>query len=199
VNPRAATALVLVCVLGLGAVVLAARGREKGTPPPPGSKFDGSLIPKGVKAPEIGLADQDGRTVSMRQLRGKPVIVTFLYTHCRDTCPATAQTIKGALDDLGRDVPAVAVAVDPPRDTAESAKAFLAKQRMLGRLRFALGSRAELRPAWKGFAIQPQTTTQEHQARITLVDKRGFQRIGFPGDQATPERLAHDVSLLERE
>ena len=190
-NPRAATALVLVCVLGLGAVVLAARGREKDSPPPAGSKFEGALMPRGVRAPDIGLSDQDGKTVSMRRLRGRPVIVTFLYTHCRETCPATAQTIKGALDDLGRDVPAVAVAVDPPRDTPASAKAFLARQRMLGRLRFALGSRAELRPAWNGFAIQPQTTTQEHQARITLVDKRGFQRIGFPGDQ--------DVGLLERE
>jgi protein SCO1 len=199
VNPRAATALVLVCVLGLGAAVLAARGRREDSPPPAGSKFEGALMPKGVRAPNIGLIDQDGKTVSMRRLRGRPVIVTFLYTHCRDTCPATAQTIKGALDDLGRDVPAVAVAVDPPRDTPASAKAFLARQRMLGRLHFALGTRAELRPAWKGFAIQPQTTTQEHQSRITLVDKRGFQRIGFPGEQATPERLAHDVALLEQE
>jgi protein SCO1 len=199
VNPRAATALILVCALALGALVLAARGRDRNTPPPPGSRFEGALMPKGVRAPDIDLPDQDGKTVSMRRLRGRPVIVTFLYTHCHDTCPATAQTIKGALDDLGRDVPAVAVAVDPPRDTPDSAKAFLATQRMLGRLDFALGTRAQLRPVWKGFAIAPQTTTQEHQARITLVDKRGYQRIGFPGEQATPERLAHDVALLERE
>jgi protein SCO1 len=62
-----------------------------------------------------------------------------------------------------------------------------------------LGSREELRLVWKGFAIQAQSVTQEHQARITLVDKRGYQRIGFPGAQATPERLAHDVELLEQE
>jgi hypothetical protein len=31
------------------------------------------------------------------------------------------------------------------------------------------------------------------------VDKRGFQRIGFPGSRATPEAIAHDVALLERE
>jgi protein SCO1 len=199
VNPRAATALILVCALALGALVLAARGRDRNTPPPPGSRFEGALMPKGVRAPDIDLPDQDGKTVSMRRLRGRPVIVTFLYTHCHDTCPATAQTIKGALDDLGRDLPAVAVAVDPPRDTPDSAKAFLARQRMLGRLDFALGTRAQPRPVWKGFAIAPQTTTQEHQARITLVDKRGYQRIGFPGEQASPERLAHDVALLERE
>jgi hypothetical protein len=39
----------------------------------------------------------------------------------------------------------------------------------------------------------------EHQSRVTLVDKRGFQRIGFPGSEVTPERLAHDVRMLERE
>jgi protein SCO1/2 len=135
----------------------------------------------------------------MDRFDGRPVIVTFLYTHCEESCPAQVQTIRGALDDLGHDVPALAVAVDPPNDTPASAKAFLAKQHMLGRMTFAVGSRAELRPAWKGFAIQPQTQQMEHQARMTLVDRRGFQRIGWPLGQATPEKLAHDVRLLERE
>ncbi len=62
-----------------------------------------------------------------------------------------------------------------------------------------LGTRAQLAPLWKGFAIRPQAVQNEHQARFMLVDKRGFQRIGFPGEQATPERLAHDIRLLERE
>jgi protein SCO1/2 len=68
---------------------------------------------------------------------------------------------------------------------------------MLGRMRFVLGTRAELAPVWRGFAVRPQTARTEHQARIVLVDGRGRQRIGFPVDQATPERLAHDVRLLE--
>jgi cytochrome oxidase Cu insertion factor (SCO1/SenC/PrrC family) len=96
-------------------------------------------------------------------------------------------------------VPALAVAVDPPRDTPERALAFLSKQRALGRLDFVLGSRADLRPVWDGFHIRPQSVTQEHQARFTLVDSRGFQRVGYPGSEATPERLAHDLRLLERE
>jgi protein SCO1/2 len=49
---------------------------------------------------------------------------------------------------------------------------------------------------WRGYAVQPQSARTEHQARIVLVDSRGFQRIGFPIDQATPERIAHDVRLL---
>jgi protein SCO1 len=198
-NPRVAIALVLVCVAALGATLLAARSRSGGEEIPAGSRFEGALMPPGVRAPDFRLRDQDGDPVSMRALRGRPVAVTFLYTHCRDTCPAQAQTLRGALDLLGHDVPALAVAVDPPRDTPESARAFLSKQRALGRIDFVLGSRAELGPLWKGFAIQPQSVTTEHQSRFTLVDKRGFQRVGYPGSQATPERLAHDLRLLERE
>ena len=63
-----------------------------------------------------------------------------------------------------------------------------------------LGSRAELRPLWNGFGDPPPVaSTEEHHARITLVDARGFQRVGYPGAEATPERLAHDLRLLERE
>jgi protein SCO1/2 len=198
VHARVLIALFLVAVFALGAVFLAADGGDEEVATA-GSGFQGAVMPKGVRAPDFTLRNQDGELVSMRDLRGQPVIVTFLYTTCDDTCPAQAQTVRGALDDLGEDVPALAIAVDPPHDTPERAQAFLAKARALGRIDFVLGSRAELRPLWKGFFILPQSVSQEHQARFTLVDKRGFQRIGFPGDQATPETLAHDLRLLADE
>jgi protein SCO1 len=198
VHARVLIALFLVAVFALGAVVLAADSGEE-EPASAGTRFEGAVMPEGVRAPDFELRDQDGERISMRDLRGQPVIVTFLYTTCDDTCPAQAQTVRGALDDLGEDVPAIAIAVDPPRDTPERARAFLAEARALGRIDFVLGSRAELRPLWKGFFIRPQSVSEEHQARFTLVDKRGFQRIGFPGDQATPETLAHDVRLLAAE
>ena len=199
-NARVLIALFLVAVFALGAVALAARSRGEGEAEvvTAGSRFEGAVMPAGVRAPDFALRDQDGELVSMRELRGQPVIVTFLYTTCQDTCPLQAQTVRGALDELGEDLPALAIAVDPPRDTPERARAFLAEQRATGRIDFVLGSRAELRPLWRGFAIAPQTVTQEHQARFTLVDKRGFQRIGYPGQQATPERLAHDLRILQR-
>ena len=125
------------------------------------------------------------------------MVVTFLYTHCDNTCPPAAQQVKGALNDLGHDVPALAIAVDPPRDTAASARAFLSKQRLLGRMRFVLGERSELIPIWRGYAIRPQSAREEHQARIVLVDRRGFQRVGFPIEEATPERIAHDLRMLD--
>jgi protein SCO1/2 len=201
-NPRVLMALVLTSAFALGALVLVGLARDEEADEPAvtrGSAFEGAVMPPGLRAPDFELRNQDGERVTMRELRGRPVMVTFLYTTCEETCPLQAQTVRGALDQLGHDVPALAIAVDPPRDTPERARAFLAKQRALGRLDFVLGTRSELRPLWKAFAIQPQSVTQEHQARFTLVDERGFQRIGFPGSEATPERLAHDVRLLERE
>jgi protein SCO1 len=200
VHARLLIAGFLVALFALGAVVLVA-GSSDDDPAADagGAGFEGSRMPDGVRAPDFTLRNQDGEPVSMRSLRGKPVIVTFLYTTCDDTCPAQAQTVRGALDDLDEDVPALAIAVDPPRDTPERAKVFLAKAKALGRIDFVLGTRAELRPLWKAFFIRPQSVSEEHQARFTLVDKRGFQRIGFPGDQATPETLAHDIRLLQQE
>jgi protein SCO1 len=200
VNPRIAVALLVVGVAALGAIVLVAAGSGDDTEPvAAGNTFAGAVMPKDFPAPDFELRTQEGERISMRSLRGQPVIVTFLYTHCEDTCPITAQTVRGALDELGHDVPALAIAVDPPNDTPASARKFLAAQRVTGRIDFVLGSRPELRPLWKGFAILPQSVTQEHNARITLVDSHGFQRVGYPGQEATPERLAHDLRLLERE
>ena len=156
-------------------------------------------MPEDLRPPPSTLKNQDGDPISMRDFRGQPVIVTFLYTTCEDTCPLQAQTVRGALDELGEDVPAIAVAVDPPRDTPERARAFLSEQRALGRLDFVLGSRAELKRVWDGFYVRPQSVTQEHNARFTLVDKQGFQRVGYPGFEATPERIAHDVRILQAE
>src|ERR687896_1378495 len=199
-NGRVLIALFLVAVFSLGAVVLAApRDDGHDSVASNSSRFEGAVMPDGLKAPDFTLTNQDADTISMRDFRGEPVIVTFLYTTCEDTCPVQAQTVRGALDELGKDVPAIAIAVDPPRDTPERARAFLSEQRALGRLDFVLGSRAELRPLWKAFAIRPQSVTQEHQARFTLVDRRGYQRGGYPGSEATPERLAHDLRLLEQE
>jgi protein SCO1/2 len=162
----------------------------------PASPYEGAVLPPGVKAPDFALRDEDGKRVTMRQFRGKVTVVTFLYSHCKTECPVQAQQIKGALDDLGHDVPALAISVDPPGDTPASVKRFNRKMEMTGRLRWALGDVNELRELWRDFAIKG---TQNHTGRIVLVDRQGRQRIGFPVSQTTPERLAHDIRALERE
>ena len=157
----------------------------------------GALRPDGQPVPDFTLEDQDGRTVTARSLRGKAVVYAFVYSTCRDTCPAQVQTIRNALDRLDApDAHVVGISVDPTGDTPERASSFLLKQQMTGRMRFLLGTRAQLEPVWKGFAIQPQEGRLEHSAHTVLADARGFQRIGFPFDHLTSPALAHDLGRL---
>ena len=165
----------------------------------PKSAFAGAQLPPGVRAPDFKLRDERGRTVTMKEYRGTPVVVTFLYSHCHDTCPIQAQQIKGALDNLGHDLPALSISVDPPGDTPKSVDHFNEEQGVKGRIRWVLGRESQLRRLWQGFHTTGQTPSTEHMARLVLIDKRGFQRIGYPSSQVTPERLAHDLRLLEKE
>jgi protein SCO1 len=152
-----------------------------------------------VPAQDFTLRDQDGKTVSLRRHRGQVVVLTFMYSTCRDTCPVTAQDILGALDDVGHDVPALAVSVDPKNDTPRTAKAFLLKQHLTHRMQFLLGTRAQLAPVWHDYYIQPQGNGYEHSAYVLLIDKQGRQRESFPVQQLVSEDLAHDIRLLEQE
>ena len=165
----------------------------------PTAEWAGALRPPGIPPAEFRLRDQDGRTATLDQLRGKVSVVTFLYTTCEETCPVTAQQIRGALDRLGHDVPVVAVAVDPPDDTPARARRFLARQRLTGRMRFLLGPEAELQRQWRAYGMQPQSAGEEHSGTVVLLDRRGVQRIGFPASKLTPEGLERDLRALERE
>jgi protein SCO1/2 len=190
----ALTTLSAAALVALVAVALAARHSN-------GSKgFDGSLLPPGVRAPAFNLRDQNGREVSLAQYRGRPVIATFLYSHCKDTCPAEARLINQAVQELGKpDAPVIAFTVDPAHDTPASVHAFLRKEHITAPFRWVLGTKSQLQPIWKGYAVTPQREDEEHMARIVLLDKRGMQRIGYPFDQTTPDRIAHDMRLLASE
>jgi protein SCO1 len=158
----------------------------------------GAIRPPGQPVPDFTLTDQDGDKVTSAQLEGHgPVVYAFVYSTCEDVCPAQVQTIKGALDDLDReDVKVVGISVDPANDTRKRAASFLLKQGMTGRMEFLMGTREELAPVWKAFAIQPQDDELEHSAHTIVADANGTQRIGFPFDQMTQEALAHDLGRL---
>lgn len=195
-NPRVTIALILgVAAVFAGVLALAWPGDDAASSGDD-ARFEGASLPAGLKAPDFSLTDQEGRRVTMRSLRGKPVVVAFLYSTCEDTCPIQAQQIKGALNELGTDYPALAVSVDPAHDTTRNAKAFNSEQRMTGRLTWVLGNRAQLAPVWKGYGATGQREDLEHNARFVLVDPKGVQRVGYPLDKVTPERVAHDLRLL---
>jgi len=162
-----------------------------------GAAYAGAVAAPGQPAASFVLRDQDGHVVRAPALRGSPVILTFLYTTCQDTCPVTAQQIRGALDQLDTPVPALAVAVDPPRDTALRAKRFLQRQSLAGRMSFLLGPRPELQRVWREYGIQPQEQGLDHSARVVLLDADGRPAVAWPTERLTPEGLAHDLRLLQ--
>lgn len=90
-----------------------------------------------------------GDRVVLSDLRGKAVLVTFLYTHCVDVCPLITANLRIVLQRLGpqeRKVEIVAVSVDPRGDTRQSVATFLAAHHMTGRMKYLIGSAHELGP-----------------------------------------------------
>jgi protein SCO1 len=161
------------------------------------AEVQGSLRPAGARAPSLaGLRDQDGRPVRMP---AEPTVMAFVYSTCEDTCPTIVQSIRGALDRLGGDLPVLAVSVDPANDTERSARRFVLEQHMTGRMRFVLGPEEALAPVWRAYGIAPQVEGREHSAYVVLVDGEGRQRIGFPISALSPEALASDLRLLAAE
>jgi protein SCO1 len=189
--------LTLCAAAAITGVVIASRGasgQERAGVGPSG--WAGFVRPPGAAAPDFRLRDQDGKPATMAQYRGRPVVVTFVYSTCEDTCPALVDQVRGALDDTAADVPLLAVSVDPAHDSPASARRFLNERRMTGRARFLLGDERALAPVWKGYGVQPQTGRLDHSATVVLVDAKGRQRVGFPYSQLTPEALAHDIRRL---
>lgn len=182
-------------LLGALAIVVFAKPGEETAP----GGFQGSIRPA-IPPQNFTLTDERGKRVSLSDYRGEPVILTFLYSTCEDTCPIAASQIRGALDRLGDDaVPSLAVSVDPANDTEERARKFLVQRQVIGRMKFLLGDRAQLQPIWRAYGIQPQGKGFEHSAYVLLIDAEGRQRVSFPISHLTPEGLAHDVRKLQSE
>src|SRR5690349_20298868 len=195
--------VVLVALLVATGVVLITNGRsDPSSPSVSRSQFDGPTLPPGLRAANFSLLDQNGRRVTLAEYRGKVVVLTFIHSLCHDACPFMVEQIKGALNELpgsGRGVPAIGISVAPSEDTRTNRIRFLAKHDMNSRLAFLSGSPRVLRPIWHAYAIQPVTPKIDHSTFVMLIDKRGIERVGFPADELTPEGLAHDIGVLERE
>jgi protein SCO1/2 len=166
-------------------------------------------------APDIQLTDSLGGAVSLDQYRGRPVVVTFLYTDCPDVCPVIGQRIGEALRLLGSDgakVAVLVVSVDPEGDTAEAAQAFMQRHGLDGSGRhYLLGDADTLAPIWLAYGVgaisiataqrRPGEPVQfgrvGHTDATYLIDRDGRKRTLLRGD-ATAAEIARGLRILLR-
>jgi protein SCO1/2 len=183
----------------LAAVAAIAAGCGGGSSQP-ASPFRGGEL-EAQSAPDFSLRDQAGREVQLSKLRGRIVLVTFLYTHCPDVCPLIATNLGAAVHRLGRtgaDVRVLAISVDPRGDTQAASREFVARHRLPPQFHFLIGSRRELARVWRSYHIAagrgPENTVN-HSAYTLLVDAEGRERALYDA-RVKPGDVVHDVRAL---
>ena len=188
-------------VLTLGLLLSACGGGSTDTAVTLPSIAGGDAVPA-KNAPRIELTDQYGKQIDLAKLKGHSVLVTFLYTHCRDLCPIVAGKIHTAYAHLKKaERPLVlAVSVDPSHDTPASAAAFNQRHRTVGEIDWLLGSRAELEKVWKAWGVRPEHDANdpeeiEHNAEIFAIDPQGQIRALYP-PSFKPAKLAEGTRTL---
>jgi protein SCO1/2 len=193
---------VLLPVVGVFLVKTLARGETEqslATGPPPGP-YRGSEPPRGIIAPDFVLRSYRGSLFRMRDLRGRVVLVTFLDTDCKTKCPLIASTVGDGLRLLSpsdrRRVVALALTVNPGRDTPARVHSFLRTRQALG-LNFLIGTTKQMRPVWHSFHIVAAAQTGNadiHSADVRIFDQKGewVSTLHLPPD-LTPRNLAHDL------
>jgi len=146
------------------------------------------------------LVDQDGKTVSDADMKGRPFLVFFGYTHCPDVCPTTLFEMSQMLHALGPDagrIGALFITVDPERDTPAVLKDYLAS--FDPHLRALTGEPAAVDAALKAYRVYAKKVplkegdyTMDHTAVVYLMDKNG--RFVAPFNmKRTAEAEAADV------
>jgi cytochrome oxidase Cu insertion factor (SCO1/SenC/PrrC family) len=185
------SALPLAALLGLAGCAGAHR---------PPARFDGALLPPGLRAPAFTLADRDGRSVSLSSRAGRVRLIAFLSASQRSSL-LVAQQIRGALDELGAPSTLVSTLIvsTSPRDGRAAIGRFLGQAALAGRARYLSGPPRRLRAIWKAYGVLPASAGEAAflaSTPVVLVDRHGVERVGFGVEQLTPEALAHDLRLL---
>ena len=144
------------------------------------ASIPGATLPSAIGGP-FRLVDQDGRAVSDQDMKGKPFLVFFGFTHCPDVCPATLFDVSEVLSRLGPDggrVGALFVTVDPERDTPAKMKDYLSSfdphlRGLSGHAEAIAAIQKAYRAYSKKIPLADGGYTMDHSALVYLMDKEG--------------------------
>ena len=155
-------------------------------------------------AKDFQLADHNGQLRSLKDFRGKLVVLFFGYTQCPDVCPTTMAELAEAKKLMGADgskVQGIFVTVDPERDTAEVLKAYMANFDP-GFLALR-GTPEQIAALAKDFKVYfkkvdgktPTSYTMDHSAASFVYDTQGRLRL-YTRYGSGAQALASDLQLL---
>jgi protein SCO1/2 len=158
-------------------------------------------------APAFTLTATDGTRLSLADLRGKIVAVTFIYAACVDTCPLLTAKLASLREQLGPDFGAsvsfVAITVDPERDTPEILRDYaVAHGANHPGWAFLTGTTSEIREVTRRYGVFARKTSRgdvDHTFLTSLVDREGVLRVQYMGVRFDPDELLRDLRSLLRE
>ena len=164
-------------------------------------------LPKVGPAPAFSLTTQEGARLSLKDLRGKVVAVTFIYASCADTCPLLTAKLAGLQARLGTAFGAkvffVAITVDPERDTPEVLKRYAQAHGVNpAGWAFLTGTPAEIQQVARHYGIYAKKTPRgevDHTFLTSLIDHRGTLRVQYLGVRFDPDELLRDLQALVQE
>ena len=155
-------------------------------------------------APAFALATHDGGRLTLAELRGRVVVVTFVYATCTDTCPLLTSKLAAIGKRLG-DAPVsfVAITVDPERDTPQVLKNYGVAHGATGPAwRLLTGTPAEVAEVIRRYGVFARRTERgevDHTFLTSLIDRQGVLRVQYMGVRFNPDEMLGDLRALLRE
>jgi protein SCO1/2 len=168
---------------------------------------EGGRLAKIGPAPAFSLTTTEGRKLSLADLRGRVVAVTFIYASCADTCPlltAKLASLQQRLGpDFGRRVHFVSITVDPERDTPDALRHYARAHRTNpAGWTFLTGSPAEIQEVARRYGVVARKTERgdvEHTFLTSIIDPAGVLRVQYMGVRFEPDEFLQDLRSVLRE
>jgi protein SCO1/2 len=143
---------------------------------------ESNRVQAGESVPDFALIDQDGRTFNLSDYRGKPVVLTFIYTRCPipNFCPLMSKNFADLQQRLARDHPGraalLSVTIDPGFDRPEILRAYAARyQADPAHWTFATGTEEQVHFVAELFGLfrEPENGLISHDLRTALIGPDG--------------------------
>ena len=153
------------------------------------------------------LTDQNGKRLEFGKLRGKPVVINFMYTSCPDVCPLLTASLKIVRDHMNpaeaKAIRFLSITTDPEVDTPKVLKAYSRRHQADGaHWSWLTGKAQELAPVWQAFGVSVRRLARgliEHTTLTVVADAAGHMRFAYFGSAPNPDVLMKDLRALEKD